>query len=222
LNFAKSGADSITVHWRIDQWYPDLNPEVRASLKKFQEELFKFNKTVNLIGVKTIPFSDAIHFGDSILASRIILNDTKADEIYDFGSGNGFPGLVLALMAPQKKVVLVDFDQRKAEFLKHVISELRIKNASVLVRPVESLPEGSVKCAVSRGLAAISKSILLARKSFVIGGAYYHMKSEEWATEIADIPTQLCSFWQPGLVGEYKLPVGEVRFAVVKTEKIKD
>ncbi len=222
MNFAKSGSDSISVQWRIDQWFSELNPEVRLAFKKFQDELLKFNKSVPLIGVKTIPFSDAIHFADSIIASKIVLKDAKGEEIFDFGSGNGFPGLVMALLAPQKKIVLVEMDQRKADFLRHTISLIGVKNTTVMVRPVETLLDLSVKCAISRGFATVSKSILLARRSFVVGGDYYHLKGEEWASEIADIPSQLCSFWQPGLVGEYKLPVGEVKFAVIKTTKIKD
>jgi len=222
LNFAKSGSDSITIHWRIDQWFPDLPGEIRSALKKYHDELLKFNKTVNLIGVKTIPMADAIHFADSILATRIMALDIKATEVYDFGSGNGFPGLIMAIMMPQTKFHLVDVDQRKCEFLKHMLSTLGLKNVNVITRQVETLPEGSVQCAVSRGFAPISRAILIGRRIFPVGGTYYHMKSEEWATEIAGIPTQLCSFWTPSLLGEYKLPIGEVRFAVVKTEKIKD
>lgn len=205
----------------MDQWFPDLSEETRVALKKYHTELLKFNKTLNLIGVKTIPMADAIHFADSILAARVIEKDLKFDEIYDFGSGNGFPGIIMAILMPTKKFHLVDPDSRKAEFLKTIISELHLKNVDVLVRSLENLPDSSVQCAVSRGLAPISKAILMARKVVPVGGVYYHLKGEEWATEIADIPTQLCSFWQPGLLGDYKLPVGEIRFAVVKTEKVK-
>jgi 16S rRNA (guanine527-N7)-methyltransferase len=205
----------------VDQWFPDLSEETKASFKKYHTALLKFNKTLNLIGVKTIPMADAIHFADSILASRVIEKDLKFDEIYDFGSGNGFPGIIMAILMPGKKFHLVDPDARKAEFLKAIISELNLKNVDVLVRSLENLPDNSVQCAVSRGLAPISKAILMARKVVPVGGVYYHLKGEEWATEIADIPTQLCSFWQPGLLGDYKLPVGEIRFAVVKTEKVK-
>lgn len=220
MNFAKSGSDSITIHWRIDQWFPDLSPELRANLKKYHEELLKFNKTLSLVGVKTIPMADAIHFADSILASRLLQKDLKCDEVYDFGSGNGFPGIILAMMMPKIKFHLVDSDARKGEFLKHMSNLLGLKNTNVLIRAVESLPAGSIRCAVSRDFAPLSKAMLMTRKQFPVGGLYYHLKGEEWATEIADIPTQLCSYWQPSLLGEYKLPVGEVKFAVVKTEKI--
>lgn len=222
MSSTKSGSESITINYRIDQWFPDLPAETRAALKKYHEELLKFNKTLNLISIKTVPVADAIHFADCILATRIIEKDLNSQEIYDFGSGNGFPGLIMALLMPSRKFHLVEIDQRKAEFLKHMITTLGLKNADVLIRQVESFPPGSIQCAVARGFASISKCVLIGRKIFTVGGTFYHMKSEEWGTEIADIPSQLCSFWTPGLLSEYKLPVGEVRFAVVKTVKIKD
>jgi 16S rRNA (guanine527-N7)-methyltransferase len=219
LNFAKSGSDAITIYWRIEQWFPDLSSEIKAKLKKFHEELVRSNKSLNLIGIKTLPMADAIHFADSISAARLIEKDLKSDEIYDLGAGNGFPGLIMGLLMPKVKIHLVEIDVKKAEFLKQMIGILELKNVDVLIRAIESLPANSVKCAASRDLAPISKALLMTRKIFTVGGVYYHFKGEEWATEIAGIPTQLCSFWQPSLLGEYKLPVGEVKFAVVKTEK---
>lgn len=220
MNFAKDGSDAVKIYWRIDEWFPELNDQTKKYLKTYHEELLKFNRTVNLIGVKTIPQADAIHFADCILASRVIGKELKTEVVYDFGSGNGFPGVIFALMMPEKKFRMVEIDQRKAEFLKHMISTLKLKNAEVLVRQVESLEPNSVQTAICRGFAPISKALLLSRKIFALHGQFFHMKGEEWATEIADIPTQLCSFWQPSLLGEYRLPVGEVRFSIVKTEKI--
>lgn len=209
-------------YWRIDEWFPDLNPTVRAGLKKYQEELIRFNKTVNLVSPKTLPLADALHFADSILASQLIGKSEKISDIYDFGSGNGFPGLVYALLHPATRVHLIEVDGRKSEFMKHVASVLQLKNAEVHIRAVESLPEHSVAFAMSRGFAPISKAILLSRKVFKKGGSYFHLKSEEWATEVGQIPTQLCSYWSPELLGHYRLPIGEVNFAVVKTVKIAD
>ena len=144
-----------------------------------------------------------------------------SNDVYDFGGGNGFPGMVMAILAPKTKFYLVDVDQRRCEFLKHAIVQLGLKNVEVLTRPVESIGDDVVKCGVARGFASIPKALLMTRKVFALGGVFYHLKGEEWATEIADIPTQLCAFWSPGFLGEYKLPIGEVKFAVVHTEKIK-
>lgn len=218
----KYGADAVGYPWRIPEWFPDIPSDQLIKLKQYHDELLRFNRSVNLIGVKTIPVADAIHFADSIMSSRLIAKSAKIDELYDLGSGNGFPGLVYAVLYPQTKVKLVDSDVRKCEFLKHTATSVGLTNVEVLIRQVEALPEKSIRFAVSRGLANIPKSLLMARKLVQIGGAYFHLKSEEWAKEIADIPTQLCSFWLPSALGEYKLPIGEIKFAVVKTEKIKD
>ena len=92
------GGEAITIHWRINTWFPDLSEDVKKKLKILHDDLLKFNKTNNLISIKTIGHADAIHFADSILASKAIYSSMNIDEIYDFGSGNGFPGVVFALM----------------------------------------------------------------------------------------------------------------------------
>jgi 16S rRNA (guanine527-N7)-methyltransferase len=217
-----AGTGEPVIHWRIDEWFPEMDEAARKKLKALHEELLKFNKTINLISPKTTGQADAVHFADCILACKMILANASIDEIYDFGSGNGFPGLIFAIMSPKAKVHLIELDQRKAEFLKHCIALLKVTNADVMIKAVESLPPGSVKFAIARGFASITKVLLATRKIFVKGGRMYHLKGEEWASEVASIPTQLCSFWAPALVGDYRLPIGEFRFSIVKTEKIAD
>lgn len=214
------GSSAIEVNWRVPAWFPKTNKSALDQLTRYHTLLQKLNKTVNLISIKTLAMADAVHFSDSILAVSLIMSTNKIDEMHDFGSGNGFPGLVMAILYPEVRVKLVEFDSRKAECLNQMIAELGIKNAEVLVRKVEALPELSVKNAICRGFGPISKTLLPVRKAFAKGGKVYHMKGEEWAREIAEIPTQMCSVWLPGLVGEYKLPIGAAKFAIVVTEKI--
>lgn len=213
--------EAPTIHWRIDEWFPDLSPEVRSRLKTYHEELIKFNRTLNLISPKTVFVADALHFADSILASRIIRPAcVKASKIYDFGSGNGFPGLVFGILHQDMSVVLVEADQKKCEFLGHMISILKINNVSVENKMVEAISENSVEYAMARGFSNISRTIMSARKAIAKGGALFHLKGEEWGIEVGEIPTQLCSIWGPSLAGEYKLPIGSIKFSVVKTDKI--
>lgn len=207
--------------FRLKEWYPDISDAALAKLKKYQEEVIRQNKELNLISAKTVPISDALHFGDSYCASRIIMTaNPSIDLIYDLGSGNGFPGLVFAILYPKVQIKMVESDAKRCQFIKSMIDTLKVTNAAVIAGTIESLPENSIKYAMNRGLANISKSILITRKQVVKGGVFYHLKGEEWGMEVADIPTQLCSIWAPGLVGEYKLPIGGPKFSVVKTDKI--
>lgn len=213
--------EAPVIYWRIDEWFPDLSPEVKSRLKTYHEMLIKSNRTLNLISAKTVFVADAIHFADSISASKII---TKAhpqiSRIFDFGSGNGFPGLVFACMNPAVQTVLVETDNKKCEFLTQVATTLNLKNVVVLNKGIESLDENSVDFAFCRGFSSIAKTILAARKCMKKGALLFHLKGEEWGIEVGEIPSQLCSIWSPSLVGEYKLPVGAMKFSVIKTEKI--
>lgn len=213
--------ESQGFNWRLNEWFPELTEKVLFDLKSYADSLVKFNKTINLVSDKTIPFLDVLHFADSINAYKILIKDAKkVPSIYDFGSGNGFPGLVFGILNRDIKVILVDSDSRKIEFLKNVISDLKLSGVSTLNNTVESIPADSVSFAISRGFANISKSILLTRKCIKSGGVYYHMKSEQWGLEVSEIPIQLCSIWNPALVEEYRLPNIPVKFALVKTTKV--
>lgn len=218
---ADSNQEVSTNHWRIENWFTDLNPEILKQFKIYNDELIKFNKTLSLVSPKTIPMADALHFADSILASRVIARaNSRLAEIYDVSLGNGFPGLIFAILNPKVKVNIIEPDQRKCEFMKHIIAMARVPNANIMNMKADDLKENSVQYVLTRGYASISKVILLLRKAVPKGGIVYHLKGEQWGMEVSEIPIQLCSLWTPGLVGEYRLPVGEMKFSVIKTDKL--
>ncbi len=217
-----SEEEKSAVPWRINDWFPQLSDQVRSQLKDFHGMLLEGMKSANLISVKTIATADLIHFSDSILAAKSIFESHTVDEIYDFGSGGGLPGVIFAILHPGIKFHMVESDPKKADFIRGCAKQLNLSHADVLTRAVEALPPGSVRFGVSRDLSTISKTLMVTRKLFKKGGRYFHLKGEEWASEIASIPTQLCSHWSPSLVGEYCLPIGEAKHAVVKTEKMLD
>ncbi len=233
MSFPKSGSketgvfkpkekppEAIPIQWRIDSWFTDLGDKGKV-LKKFHAELIQSNKVINLVSAGSIVNADQIHFSDSIIACRIIFKASKgAKEIFDLGSGNGFPGVVYAILFPEVVVNLVESDSRKCEYLRTLVTRLDLKNVKVIEKQIEALPADSVKFAFSRGLAAIPKALLMTRKIFALGGTLYHIKGTEWPLEIAEMPTQLCSFWRSGLVSEYSLPIGDMKFFVVSSEKV--
>ncbi|HWU42440.1 MAG TPA: RsmG family class I SAM-dependent methyltransferase, partial [Bdellovibrio sp.] len=144
--------EAPAIYWRIDEWFPDLSPEVKSGLKTYHEELVKFNRTLSLISPKSMPVADALHFADSIQAVSIVTaTHPEIDKIFDLGSGSGFPGVVFAIMNPKIQVVLVEIDKKKAEFLSHIVSVLGLENAKVENRNIEALEANSVEYAIVRG-----------------------------------------------------------------------
>lgn len=212
------GDDAVNALWRIPQWFPQLDARVTELLKTYHGELLRFNAKLNLISRNTERDADETHFADCILAVQALAGKL-GPVIHDIGSGNGLPGVVLAIMEPTREVHLVDSDARKCEFLKHAVHLLQLGNAHVSNVRVESLAPGSVNMAVARGFATISKASYACTKLFPVGGQFFHMKGNIWSSELAEIPSQLISVWKPELVKEFSLPVSQARRAVVCTQK---
>lgn len=213
--------EAAPIQWRIPTWFSDLSPEELAKLKTIKDCLVKANKSIALVSAKAISVVDAIHFADSILASReISKNNKEISHLYDLSTGNGFPGLIFAALHPKIKVTVVDFDVKRLEYLHACATEARLSNVLVMNSQIESIQTNLITHAVTRGVGNISKMLMLTRKCIEPGGTLYHMKGEEWTLEVSQIPSQLCSYWTPSLIKEYKLPIGEVRFSLVKTDKI--
>jgi len=117
--------------------YIRVSRETITSLKKYENLLVENNKSTNLIGNSTIKDIWYRHFMDSAQVIEFIgENDTT---VADFGSGAGFPGLVLAIIAKDRKMkfktALIEKSRKKAKFLRSVADQLKlnvtIKNENI-------------------------------------------------------------------------------------------
>ena len=117
---------SIQIHTfpRITQ----VSRETITSLKKYENLLIKANKNLNLIGNSTINTIWERHFLDS--AQVIDFIDKNDKSMLDLGSGAGFPGLVIAILAKDRKIPLkiklLEKSPKKIKFLKEIIKELNL------------------------------------------------------------------------------------------------
>lgn len=178
---------------------------------------------MNLVSPQTLPTADAVHICDGVFAFKLIKPELSLGAtLYDFGSGNGIPGLVMGILDPALKVVLVDRDERKLEFCKHVASSVRATNVTTLKADVEELPRHSVLNVVGRGFAPLPKALLMTRAVVAKGGKFFHLKGDQFAQELSAVPSQLFSLWQPRLVGAYRLPDRGAEMSVLVTDKIAD
>jgi len=175
-----------------------------------------------MISRNTILEADRIHFADAIAAAHIINEHCNSQVIYDIGSGNGIPGLVIACMYPERSVYCLDSNSKKIETLKYFIDHMGLKNVKAVNARFEDLKVDSVDCCVSRGFASIAKSLLLARKPLRLNGQYFHMKSSSWSNELRELPTQMFRHWSAKEHFEYLLPQSDQKMSVVITRKIKE
>ena len=205
--------------WRFKTFFADLPADLEAKFKILHTEIIKNNSGINIIPGKSEIDSDYMHLADCYLAVKGIIAKDKSKTIYDILGSNGLPGIFLAALDPSRKVVVMDSDGRKMEFIKSVASQMGLSNLQANIGRVEDLAENTIESAIIRGNLPITKSLLFLRKYVSQNGVLYHMKGNTWAREVGDIPSQICSHWKPELCCEYQLPISGARMAVVSTIK---
>ncbi|MCB0413474.1 MAG: 16S rRNA (guanine(527)-N(7))-methyltransferase RsmG [Bdellovibrionales bacterium] len=211
-----------SINWRIPQWFKGLNAEQQKHLKSYNTELIRFNKQINLISGTTEINSDSIHFADCIMSINLMLKENVGQRVFDLGSGNGLPGIVLAILDSRRTIVLVEKDTRKVEFLRYIGKSLNLDNLNVIQGQIENLGGQNIEFAISRALASVTKSLLMTRKIFKKDGLYFQMKSSGWVTEVSDIPPQIYSHWSSEFVGTYTLPGTNIERVLLKCKKLTD
>jgi len=101
-------------------------------LKKFHNYLLEYNKSYNLISKKTEKNIWIRHILDSAQIIKFI-DASKDQNIVDFGSGAGFPGLIIAFYNENKgfHVKLYEKSPVKRAFLINVKEKLDIRNLDI-------------------------------------------------------------------------------------------
>jgi 16S rRNA (guanine(527)-N(7))-methyltransferase RsmG len=88
-------------------------------LDLYQRELLRWNERINLIGPEAREHLDD-HINEAVVAAEIL---QPVGEVLDFGSGGGLPAIPMAIVSPEARFHLVEADQKKWAFLKHVVRE---------------------------------------------------------------------------------------------------
>ncbi len=132
-----------------------VSRETYEKLFLFQKTLIKWQKSINLISKHTIENTWERHFLDSAQLYKFVRN--IEGNIIDFGSGAGFPGMVLAIMS-KKNIHLVESDYKKCVFLKEIAmlteTDITIHNCRI-----EDLDFMNVDLITCRALASLKKLI---------------------------------------------------------------
>lgn len=162
----------------------------RETMEKFAiyaELLKKWNPKINLVAKSTIQNLWDRHIYDSVQFFDLINKDSK--KWVDIGSGGGFPGIILAIMAAElpssPEVLLVESDQRKAVFLRTVLRETEV-SAKVLTSRIEETPPLKADVLTARALADLPKLLQFADLHLANTGTALFAKGANWKKELSE------------------------------------
>jgi len=101
-----------------------------ARLVDYGRLLLAANTRTNLTGARTWERLLPGHLLDSVRAAAFVPDDARF--LADWGSGPGLPGIVWAILFPEKRILLVERNGKKAAFLREALLRLELFQAEVL------------------------------------------------------------------------------------------
>jgi 16S rRNA (guanine527-N7)-methyltransferase len=164
----------------------DVSRETLERLQKLEALLVKWNKAINLVSATTLSEIWSRHFVDS--AQIFALAPETGRSWADLGSGAGFPGLIIAILAEEKRpnlsVTLVESDHRKAAFLMTAIRELGL-SARVEAERIEEMSGLDCDVLSARALAPLPKLLEFSARHLSDQGLALFPKGARWEEEVA-------------------------------------
>lgn len=162
-----------------------VSRETFARLEAFAALVRRWTPVVNLISRPSVADLWDRHMVDS--AQLFAFCPPEARHWADLGSGGGFPGLVIAILAqehrPGLRVTLVESDQRKATFLRQAAQALGLE-VQVQSARIESLPPMGADVISARALAPLADLLTLAEPHLRPDGVLILPKGARHAEEI--------------------------------------
>ena len=107
-----------------------INDVILSKFDKYKDLLIEWNNKFNLTTI--IEENDIFlkHFYDSLYILSVTDFDNKS--VCDFGTGAGFPGMIIAILNSSSKVTLIESNNKKVSFLEEVKRELNLDNVTVI------------------------------------------------------------------------------------------
>lgn len=166
--------------------FHDLSALQIKTLEDFVLLLLQETNEYNLIGKSTIDDMWNRHILDSAQLMQYIPD--KNVKVADFGSGAGFPGIVLSLLGV-KEMHLVEKSFRKCEFLRKakMISPERV---FIHQAKLEELADRKFDIITSRALASLDKLLAYSKKFLKNDGFALFLKGKNLEQELEIAKTQ--------------------------------
>ncbi len=166
---------------------PNVSRETTERLEHLQSMLGRWTKKINLVASSTVNDAWNRHIVDSVQVYD--LARPQVGMWADLGTGGGFPGLVISIMAkelaPSLDVILVESDQRKCAFLRSVVRELDL-DATVKNSRIEKLDPLHADFVSARALAPLKTLLGYADRHLSPDGTAVFLKGAAWKKELSE------------------------------------
>ena len=165
----------------------NVSRETMERLQIYAGLLEKWNPAINLVSKTSLKQVWARHFVDS--AQIFDLASEKSGHWLDIGSGGGFPGLVVAIVAaeqaPDLRFTFIESDLRKCAFLEAVSRDTNIP-VTILPERIENVDPQKADILSARALAPLKDLLVFAERHLKPGGQALFSKGASYRQEMQE------------------------------------
>lgn len=187
----------------------ELDCRFADALLAYLDLMLLWNKAYNLTAIREPEAMLVKHLFDSLAMHTYFTQSNLAD----LGTGPGLPGIPLAIIRPQAQISLIESNGKKVRFLREVVRQLQLPNATVIESRAEAVEQaGQYHAITARAMDRLSGILAVGGHLLADDGVLLAMKGPHVEDEIAELP----ELWQvlachpllvPGLDAERQLVV---------------
>jgi len=111
----------------IQRYFPELSDVQKNQFAQLGGLYQEWNEKINVISRKDIENIYINHVLHSLGIAKV-MGFNKGGQVFDVGTGGGFPGIPLAILFPETEFYLVDSIGKKITVVKEVAGSLGLKN----------------------------------------------------------------------------------------------
>ena len=172
--------------------------------------LAKWNRTYNLTAVDHLPDMVTHHALDALA----VVEHMGSGRLLDVGTGAGIPGFLIAIMDPERPVVLLDAVGKKARFMRQAKRELGLSAVTVVHERVENyFPDEKFDVVTSRAFSAVNLFLQLTAHLGQPGCRYLAMKGPKVESLDPSLPFTQTAQW------DIQVPLWDVARKLYQYEK---
>ncbi|MEO6716671.1 MAG: 16S rRNA (guanine(527)-N(7))-methyltransferase RsmG [Novosphingobium sp.] len=142
---------------------PECDDAAFSRLERLVAALMQENARQNLVSAASLSAVWQRHIADSAQLLRNVPRETSSPWL-DLGTGAGFPGLVIAALLPDVRVVMVESRQLRAAWLNRMCTALHLESAEIVPQRIELVETAPFRVISARAFAPFSRLLSLSAR----------------------------------------------------------
>src|SRR5262245_46981923 len=154
-----------------------------AQLDTYARLLWEWNEKLNL--TRHTDYEKFVS-RDLVDSSQLAPHLREGDEVLDVGTGGGVPGVMLAILRPDLKVMLCDSVGKKARAVEAIVSDLGLEIPVLPFRAEELLEDNRYDALVIRAVGPLWKLLAVFKPHWHSFRRILVIKGPKWTEELTE------------------------------------